>query len=247
MNRLIQIIIAYLCLSAPSAQAVVINAINVSTVAGYSESYYPGDFNRFGILGVPLTYSLSDGRTASFGAGWIPYTNGTVTNEQVTANGHIRYEFGSLNNWARGQGVLFYHIGLVDLPWPGGYWTEGELIPASPVVLDAVIGSDTAVLSGLARISLNNASSYWSGGYFDYISYAVPEGAIVPYTAIYTLLNGDTWTPGIFNSPFNYQLNGTISFVPEPSSLALAVLALVGIAIRITSIRKLSSVRPRKA
>jgi hypothetical protein len=77
-----------------------------------------------------------------------------VTNETITADGHILYEFGSVTNWARGEGVLFYHDGLVYTS-STYYWTEGKLVPVSPIVLDAVVGSKTAVLSGLAKISLN--------------------------------------------------------------------------------------------
>src|SRR5436190_2335576 len=92
------------------AKALTIDSITVSTVFGYTETYYPGDFNRFGLLGVPLHYNLSDGRTMQPGAGWIPYTNGTIQSE--TLNGDtIEFVFDPISNWAKGYGVLFYHMG----------------------------------------------------------------------------------------------------------------------------------------
>jgi hypothetical protein len=110
---------------------------------------------------------------------------------------------------------------------------SGEALPAESVVCTCFALACARVcgfIASFARLlgrNINNADSNWGGGAFDYISYAAPEGAVVPYTATYTLLDGDTWGPGIFNRPFSYELDGTISFVPEPSTFALTVLALI--------------------
>jgi hypothetical protein len=192
------------------AKALTIDTIEVSTVFGYTETYFPGDFNRFGLLGVPLNYRLSDGRTMQPGAGWIPYTNGTIESETVVGDS-IEIVFNPINNWAKGTGVLFYHLGQV---WDGGagtLWTEGELVPVGKVVLRAKIGSATGVLKGLARVSSNNASTGW-GAAGDFVPYAKPEGSVVPYVAVYKLQEGRTWQPGIFSTTFSYQMNGKVPF-----------------------------------
>jgi hypothetical protein len=192
------------------AKALTIDTIEVSTVFGYSETYFPGDFNRFGLLGVPYRYLLSDGRSMQPGAGWIPYTNGTIESETVIGD-TIEYVFNPITNWAQGTGVLFYHLGQV---WDGGgstLWTEGELVPVGKVVLRAKIGTSSATLRGLARVSFNNPGNAW-GAPADFVPYAKAEGAAVAYRATYTLLDGRTWQPGIFGTSFSYTMNGKIPF-----------------------------------
>jgi hypothetical protein len=215
------------CVVAVSAHATTtINKINVSTVFGYLEYYSPGPVNRFGLLGAPLTYELSNGELRSPGAGWIPYTNGTVTRQTVSPSGTIEYEFGSITNWAAGGGALFYHLGQV---WNGAtndMWTEGKLVPASPLVLVAQVGSTSATMTGLARIDFNNSSNAW-GSAASFVPYTAAEGSVVPFSVTYTLLNGATWQLNVFDSPFEYSMSGQISLVPEPATFALLLLGLV--------------------
>lgn len=226
------------CLVADPARAVTIDRIDVSTVFGYSESYSPGDFNRFGLLGVPYTYHLSDGSSGGPGAGWIPYTNGTVTAEHADAGG-VSFEFGAITNWARGPGVLFYHLGQIQ-DGSGSHWTEGELVPVGPLVLQAEAGSAVAVLQGTARISFSNSANLW-GPASEFVGYALPEGAIVPFRAEYTLLDGRSWELGIFDTSFGYTMSGVIDFsspVPEPS---VAWMWLAGLVTTVGLRRKLAA------
>lgn len=200
------------------AKALTIDTIEVSTSGGLTETYFPGEFNRFGLLGVPLNYVLSDGQTMRPGAGWIPYTNGTVESETVIGDS-IEFVFNPISNWAKGAGVLFYHMGQV---WDGGIntlWTEGELVPVGKVVLRAKIGSATGVLRGIAKISFNNPSNAW-GAPGDFVPYAKQEGSMVPYFAIYKLQEGRTWQPGIFDTSFSYQMNGKVPFKRPRGNLA---------------------------
>jgi len=203
--------------------ALTIDSITISTVDGCQESYGgPGSFNRFGLLGVPYLYNLSDGRSLIPGAGWIPYTNGTVTNEDVHG-GEIDYTFGDITNWAKGDGVLFYHVGQVwDETPTSALWTEGELTPVTPLVLRAELGGTTATLSGEALVAFNNSSNRW-GDPANFVPYAADEGHIVHFETTYTLADGATWARGTFDSAFSYNMIGTISMVPEPDAAALIV------------------------
>lgn len=211
------------------AHSLVIERLNVSTVAGYPVSHYPADY-RFIIFGVPYSYELSNGETRTFGAGWIPYTEGQVTRETVVGD-QLEIEFGSFINWAKGEGTLLYHVGQV---WDYGFsteWTEGQLTAASPVILRTTIGSSVATLDGLATIFFNNPSNAW-GDSADFVPYGKPEGTVIPYSITYTLLNDVTWAPGILNTVFDYTIAGTLFLadsrgVPEPDSLTLLLLAVL--------------------
>ncbi|CAH0349896.1 hypothetical protein [Aquabacterium sp. CECT 9606] len=218
------------------AHALSIDAINVSTVAGYPDSHYPVDYpsyDRFSILGAAYSYQLSNGEVRQSGAGWIPYTNGELLSVE-TSNDEITYRFGRVNNWARGEGSIFYSQGQVWCPScnePGaGLWTEGEFAPVSPVLLKAKIGSTVATLVGTARIVFNHAGGWGSGDQY-FIPFTLPEGSIVNYAATYTLLNA-TWNVDTFTQQFSYQMTGKInvSSVPEPTQalLLLAGLLVVG-------------------
>jgi hypothetical protein len=232
LKRSLQCLAALIVFCTGPAHATVINSINISTVSGYTETYFPGDFNRFGLLGVPLTYALDNGELRVPGAGWIPYTNGTVTRQTIVGD-TIEYESGSIYNWALGDGVLFYHVGQVwDYTSDPNYWSEGTLIPASPLILRGSLGGNVATLTGFARIFFNNASNMW-GDPAEFFPYAAPEGALVPFSATYTLLDA-TWNLDVFDQPFNYQMEGVIDFtaasVSEPGGLALALLGAVVLA-----------------
>ena len=209
-----------------AASAVTIDSITVSTVSGHPQVYFPVPMNDFGLLGAPHEFHLSDGQTRTVGAGWYPYTNGTVTNQTID-HGTITYEFGSISNWGKGNGVLFFHSGDVYDRVSSTEWSEGTLVPTGPLLLKAELGSNTATISGMARILNNHPDG--QNARPNFIHYSLAEGALAPFSATYTLLNGDTWRKDIFSQRFTYSMLGTISFaparVPEPDSLALGCLA----------------------
>ena len=226
MSYLLRLLaLVFVSIAMPAHAVTTIDKINISTVFGYAETYSPGSFNRFGILGVPFSYELSNGETRVPGAGWIPYTNGTLTSETMSPSGVISYEFGSVNNWAQGEGVLFYHLGQVWNYSTNDLWSEAALTPASALVLSAQIGSSFATMTGLARVAFNNPSSAW-GSPENFVPYSVAEGTLVPFSATYTLLNGATWQPGIFDSSFQYEMTGEILMVPEPATWMVMLLGL---------------------
>lgn len=227
------------CLTIQSAAALTIDTINVSTVNGYGDTHTPVDYpgyDRFSILGAAYSYQLSDGQVRPSGAGWIPYTNGHLSNVSVL-NGSISYEFDQVHNWAMGNGTIFYSIGQV---WcqgmcnesGAGLWTEGQFAPVSPIVLTAQLGSSTATLTGTARIVQNNASSNWSGAPENFVPFSSPEGSIVTYAATYTLTDGSVWNENTFSKSFSYNMTGTINLspVPELSTFSMTIACLSGIA-----------------
>jgi hypothetical protein len=226
------IFIALFTIASANATTLTIDKINISTVAGYGDTHYPGSaFDRFSILGAAYSYELSDGQIRASGAGWIPYTNGTISAISVN-NGIVNYEFGSVNNWAKGAGTIFYSIGQVWCPScnePGtGLWTEAQLAPVSPIVLSAKLGSNTATLTGTAKIVASDPNS-WGGGVANFIGLSSPVGAVVTYSATYTLTDGSTWDVGAFGRQFDYNVFGAIQLapVPEPSTAALLALGII--------------------
>jgi hypothetical protein len=108
------------------------------------------------------------------------------------------------------------------------YCSHGDLVPAGPLVLDAIIGSKIATMHGFVKITLNSELP-GKGREFNYFSATV--GQIVPWEATYTLTSG-TWKSEIFDTNFNYRISGGIDFahpVPEPSTIALFGMGGIGI------------------
>lgn len=215
------------------ALAVTIDKINVSTVGGHGDLHNPGTYpayDRFSILGAAYSYELSDGQVRQPGAGWIPYTNGRLANVSVD-NGLISYEFDRVNNWARGEGTVFYSVGHLLCnacdPSQEGQWTEGEFVPVTPLVLKAPAGSTTATLNGLVQIKSNHSGG-WGSEPDKFVSFSLPEGSIVRYSATYTLTDGSVWDEKAFDRWFSYNMTGAIYLtpVPEPESLALLSMGL---------------------
>jgi hypothetical protein len=213
----------------PQVQASTIDAIQISTVFGYTANYGPGFPNNFIVFGAPLSYQLSDGSTVSPGVGWIPYSQGSPTRIQTTPTGVVSYEFNAIVNGAMGNGVLLYHQGELSGTSDPLLWSEGELVPTTPLVLSAQEGDATATMSGMARIVFNNPNHPWRSPASSFVPYAAAEGDLVPFTETFTLLNGATWTAETFNSDFSYQISGVVAFVPEPSAVAMHGLGLVAL------------------
>jgi len=211
----------------PQAHAATIDSINISTVFGYPANYGPGVQNSFIVFGAPLTFQLSDGATVAPGVGWIPYSQGTPSKIRTTSTGHVEYEFSSVLNGAMGAGVLLYHEGELKGTTDPLLWSEGKLVPTTPLVISAVEGSTTATLSGMARIVFNNPNHPWRNPASSFVPYSAAEGTVVPFTETFTLLNGATWTPETFRSNFSYQISGVVSFVPEPSAVVMHLVGLL--------------------
>jgi hypothetical protein len=215
--------------------ATTIQRINLSTTFGYVETHYPGPFARFSVPGMSLSFELSDGRTLFPGAGLNPFTNGRATQEWTESDGTIRYEFGVIDNYYLGQGVLLYHRSMLwDQTNAASLWSQGQLTPIGNVVLTAHIGSAVGTISGLALATYSDSVTGWAvpPPVGSFVPYAVPTGSVVPYSATYTLLNGATWQPGIFNTTFQYNITGEVSVVPENPSYSLLLLGLTLIATR---------------
>ena len=170
---------------AAAAPYATINSMSVSTFGGYAASH-SASAQDLVVLGEPQTYYLSDATQWSSGAGG--FSNDTAGLAGQTVNG----------------GTVSYDLGLsageTDLmdytDYDGGnHSSQGELAPYGPMVLNASIGSQTAVMNGYATIVSDTMTSYGEPR-FDY--YSAPVGDQVPFTVTYKLQGGQTWQPGIF-------------------------------------------------
>ncbi|MBN2024138.1 MAG: hypothetical protein JW809_15245 [Pirellulales bacterium] len=194
-----------------------------------SWQYNPNPGNML-LLHFPETFFLADGTSWNAGAG-VFQGGPSVLADQSVVGDTIRYTM----ELAEGKTYLTQYK-TFDVP---KYYSAGTLAPYGPMVIEATIGSATAALDGYVLIESNHPDVGWPDR-FNY--YSAEVGQIVPFTATYTLLNGQTWDTGIFGRAFRYQLEATVDFtspVPEPSAVAGALGLLAFGALRFA--------RPRRA
>lgn len=174
------------------------------------QSYTPG--GNITLLGSAVTYTLSDGSTWSSGAG--SYYNHWSQLVSVDVSGTaIRY-----NLSPPVVGAVYEQTDFDS----GNHSSQGKLVAAGPLVIEAQAGSTTAVLHGLARLASNDPTSYGEPR-FKYFSAVV--GSVVPFDVTYTI-SGTTWQPDTFTRSFSFSGSGVVDFahpVSIPKALDLAV------------------------
>ena len=198
--------------------AATIDRLDVWTLDGYSVSH-SASASDFMVLEWPHVYYLNDGTSWQSGAGGYGYGTVGLTSQTVTG-GTVSYMLAL----AAGDSYLMNYTDYDS----GDHSSQGEIAPFGSMVLTAPIGSKTATMNGYAEI-VSDTMTWYGEPRFNY--YSAPVGDAVPFTLTYTLL-GSTWQPGIFNTNFNYNMQGTIDFthpVPEPSTLALLAAGALGL------------------
>ena len=106
----------------------------------------------------------------------------------------------------------------------GDHSSQGTLGPSGPLVLEAQIGSTTAVLRGNALVVSNNLTFYGEPR-FNYFTALV--GSVVPFEMVYTITGGATWQADTFTKSLACTGSGFVDFahpVSAPRPVALEVL-----------------------
>jgi hypothetical protein len=163
-----------------------------------SSTYNPGgEILLFGSAGE---YFLTDGTSWSSGAGTSAIGRGALKSVEIFGS-IIHYTFNPPND-----GILYRQTDYDA----GDHSSQGELGVKGPLVLKAVIGSNTARMSGNVVIVSNDMTHYGEPK-FNYFSANV--GTLARYSITYTLPN-TAWTENIFDTPYSYTLTGHVYFTP---------------------------------
>lgn len=215
-NRRILIAALPLCAAAISslANAATIDLIDIATFGHYQQTFNPSGYTyqRELELGSPDVYHLSDGSTWASGAGSFYSFAPTVQSVQQDAN-IITYSLSTPSN-----GVIWDYTDYNS----GNHSSKGTLsLHGDALLLTAVEGSATAVLSGLLEVTSNTYSNYSD---YRYNFFTANVGDVVPFEINFTLYGGSVWNTSLFNNAFTYNLEGQIDLaspVPIPGALWL--------------------------
>jgi len=131
----------------------------------YPETYQPAV--TISLLGGAATYTLSDGSTWTSGAGTY-YTYGASLDHVEVSGNTIHYFL------QQADGLLYQQTDYDN----GDHSSQGTLGVSGALVLEATLGSTTAVLRGGAVI-LSNGYSNYADSRFNFFSPIV--GPVVPY------------------------------------------------------------------
>jgi hypothetical protein len=177
-----------------------------------SSTYTPG--GTIPLLGSAVTYHLSDGTQWTSGAG--NYYNHWSQLVRVEVDGStIRYVLSPPE-----VGAVYEQTDYDN----GDHSSQGRLMAAGPLVIEAQAGSTVAVLHGLARVAANDPTSYGEPR-FNYFTAVV--GSVVPFEIDYTIL-GSTWQPETFSQSFTFSATGSVDFA-HPVSIPRALeISIVG-------------------
>ncbi len=179
-------------------------------------SYYEDGFTPFtglSMMGGARTYYLDNGTSWTSGAGSYRLTRAQFVSAEVVGT-RVRYTFNPPPD-----NVLYEQTDYNG----GDHSAQGVLALEGPLVLEAVLGTSVARISGLVRIASNDATWY---GEPRFNFYTALPGSVVPFILTYTL-NSGTWNATTFNAPFSYLISGSVDFVhavsgPEVISLEIS-------------------------
>lgn len=188
-----------------------------TTIDSMTTRYSYGSFSPGGslvLLGSADTYNLSDGTHWSSGAG--SYRVGQSAFDHVEVSGStVRYVLRP-----PADGVLYQQTDYDS----GDHSAQGTLEASGDLVLEATVGSRTAVMHGQARVASNSSTSYGEPR-FNY--YTAILGSVVPFDLSLTL-NSGTWSTTTFMSSFSYTSTGRVDFAAPVSTPPLLGLSVVG-------------------
>jgi hypothetical protein len=197
----------------------VVDVMHTGTIFGYAFGHDPGGLFQIGPF--PSSYDLSDGTSWQEGAGSFPFLRSTVTHV-ATTGGELAYTFQQ-----PADGILFENTDFDS----GEHSTHSRVGTPSQITLVADAGARTGVMSGWVKLLSNDPTYYPS---FNYVAASV--GQSVWWETTVTLQGDATFTPGLFDSQFDYVESGVVDFtrvqaapVPEPGNLPLMAAALASL------------------
>ncbi|HEY9026384.1 MAG TPA: PEP-CTERM sorting domain-containing protein [Burkholderiaceae bacterium] len=191
-----------------------VDVMHTGTIFGYAFGHDAG--GQFQIGPFPSSYDLSDGTSWEQGAGSFSFLNSTVTRVAATGSA-LAFTFRQ-----PADGVLFQHTDYDS----GDHSAQGTIGTPSQITLLADAGAKTGVMEGWVRILSNDPTWYSSFNY-----YSASVGQSVWWQTTVTLQGDATFTPGLFDTHFDYVESGVVDFtrvqaVPEPGNLPLIAAAL---------------------
>ncbi len=185
-----------LALAADSVARVTIDRMSVRSLYGYPVTY---DGTGLELFSAADRYFLSDDTSWASGAGSFTRSFGRPAAVEVDGS-TIRYTIDPPTD-----DVLYRQTDFDS----GDHSAQGTLRVSGPLVIEAVLGSTTAVLKGEAVLAANDATWYGEPR-FNYYSAVV--GSLVPFEITYSLLYGATWSTTTFESTFSFTYQGTVDF-----------------------------------
>jgi hypothetical protein len=205
----IYLLVASLLTSLPTCAAGIDSFTFASGVAYY---YQPFSLNYL-YLGInPQVYSADDGSSWNAGAGSTANYGLQMTNINVIGS-TVRYTLTPVTPFLFPGLVMF---GSAD---SGSHSTNGIFSAGGPLILQATIGSNEALLSGFLSLDSNVNDGRPGFEYFD-----SPVGALVPFTDTFRLQSG-AWDANTFSTNFSYATSGQVNFVPEPTTASMVLCA----------------------
>ncbi|NHZ92222.1 PEP-CTERM sorting domain-containing protein [Massilia sp. CCM 8733] len=211
MKRLALFAALSLAFTATVHAAPVITQMHTATIGHYWQEFSPNA--QFMVFSIADRYKLSDGTEWKAGAGWHPSAYSTLASTAVDGS-TIRYTFHT-----PADGILFQNV---DYSF-GDHSAKGMLTVDNALTIEALLGSNTAKLSGYATVKSNDATWYGEPR-FNY--YGAKVGDKVYFEQNFELSNA-VFTNQLFNTSFDYNLTGVVDFtrrageVPEPGSLLI--------------------------
>ena len=196
--------------SAAVVDRVVIDRMETS--GGYITTYYP--YGGITLIGSAETYFLSDGSSWESGAGSYRLTEVSLDRVEVSGD-TVRYVLRPPTD-----GVIYQQTDYNG----GDHSAQGTLGASGELVLEATIGSTTAVVRGAAEILSNEMTSY---GEPRFNFYASVVGSVVPFEITYTRTDG-TWEADTFDGQFRYRQIGVVDFASPISVPQLVSVEITG-------------------
>ena len=191
-----------------------IDVMHTGTIFGYAFGHDAG--GQFQVGPFASSYDLDDGTSWQSGAGMGYFFNSTVT-KVTTAGSEVAFTFRQ-----PADGILFQNT---DYSF-GDHSAQGTLGAPSQITLVADVGSRTGVMEGWVTVLANDPTWYSTFNY-----YSASVGQSVWWQTAVTLQGDATFTPGLFDTHFEYVESGVVDFtrvqaVPEPGNLPLMAAAM---------------------
>lgn len=181
-----------------------------------SNQYY-NRFEGLDLLGRSVAYTLDDGSVIQTGRSSMEHFAPAI-GSQVIGN-TVRYFFSR-----PADGLAFSQ----DVRSSAGYRYGAKLSLVGQLVMEATVGSKTAVLRGQVQIVENEPELIQDVAALNFVYFTAAPGAIVPFEITYEHLTG-TWQQNtLHGSFFSYRRTGSVDFSSAASQFPVLRMQIVG-------------------